>query len=134
MSRKKKRVWSDASILKTIPNPSNQDYCINHTNPEVVFLGVPNQPDIAKVRIKFWPRDTVIELKSLKFYFHQFRNVVISYERLMNVVYTDLMKTYNPRRLKIKSVFNPRGGIRSRIVIDSEKRKNRRTKPIRQMS
>ena len=62
----------------------------------------------------------VIELKSLKEYFFQFRNQVLSYERLANVVYDDLMHVYEPARLRLVMTFNPRGGMSSRLTIDSD--------------
>ena len=86
----------------------------------MTFLGVKNQPDYANAYIVFYPNEKVIELKSLKLYFHQFRNKIISYERLLNVVYDDIMKVYEPNRLRLSMDFNPRGGISSKLTIDSD--------------
>ena len=41
-------------------------------------------------------------------------------ERLINIFYTDLMKTYKPDRLRLVMIFNPRGGISSKLAIDSD--------------
>ena len=116
----KKRTWSDSSTLTTIPNPTTAGYEIKIKNPEMTFLGVKNQPDYANVFITVYPKEKVIELKSLKLYFQQFRNKILSYERLINVVYDDLMEVYSPNRLRIMMVFNPRGGISSKLTIDSD--------------
>ncbi|OFZ53238.1 MAG: 7-cyano-7-deazaguanine reductase [Bacteroidetes bacterium RIFCSPHIGHO2_02_FULL_44_7] len=120
MDTKPERKWSDASLLKTIPNPSKQGYEIKIKSPEVTFLGVKNQPDFATIYLTLFPADTVIELRSLKFYFQQFRNIVISYERFINVVYEDLISVYKPNRLRIVITFSPRGGISSSLIIDSD--------------
>jgi len=112
--------WSDTSMLKSISNPTSKGFEIKVKNPEVTFLGVQDQPDFASVFITFYPSDKVIELKSLKSYFYQFRDKVISYERLINVIYDDLSKVYEPERLRIVMIFNPRGGISSRLTIDSD--------------
>lgn len=112
--------WSDRSILKTIVNPSKKGYEIKIKNSEVTFLGVQNQPDYATIFITIYPRGAVIELKSLKLYFQQFRNTVISYERLVNVIYDDLMARYKPVRLRIVIFLSSRGGISSRLTIDSD--------------
>ena len=117
---KTKKGWSDPSILKKIPNPSKKGYEIKIKNPEITFLGVKNQPDFATAFITFYPGDTIIELRSLKLYFQNFRTVVISYERLINVIYNDLMSVYRPRRLRIVMTLSPRGGISSRLTIDSD--------------
>lgn len=112
--------WSDRSILKTIPNPSERGFEIKIKNPEITFLGAQNQPDFATAYITMYPRDTAIELRSLKLYFFQFRDRVISYERLINVVYDDLIAVYNPLRLRIVMTLFARGGISSRLAIDSD--------------
>jgi 7-cyano-7-deazaguanine reductase len=116
----KKRVWSDPKVLTTIVNPTTAGYEVKIKNPEVTFLGAKNQPDYANAYIVFYPNEKVIELKSLKLYFHQFRNKIISYERLLNVVYDDIMKVYEPNRLRLSMDFNPRGGISSKLTIDSD--------------
>ena len=114
------RTWSDVSALKSIQNPSGMGYEIKIKNPEITFLGVKNQPDFAIAYITVYPSNHVIELKSLKKYFQQFRETVISYERLINVVYDDLMDVYDPARLRIVMEFNARGGISSKLAIDSD--------------
>jgi 7-cyano-7-deazaguanine reductase len=116
----KMKTWSDSTILRSIPSPSNKGYEIKIKTSEVTFLGVKDQPDFADLYISFYPRDTVIELKSLKYYLQQFRDKIISYERLINVVYDDIVSTYSPDRLRIVMVFNPRGGISSKLTIDSD--------------
>jgi len=112
--------WSDNTILKSIPNPSDKGYEIKIKNPEITFLGVRKQPDYATVYITFYPKEKVIELKTLKEYFYQFRMKLLSYERLINVVYDDLIEVYDPARLRIVMEFNPRGGISSKLAIDSD--------------
>jgi len=114
------KTWSDSTILHSIPSPSNKGYEIKIKTSEVTFLGVKDQPDFADLYISFYPKDTVIELKSLKYYLQQFRDKIISYERLINVVYDDIVSTYSPDRLRIVMVFNPRGGISSKLTIDSD--------------
>ena len=115
-----KKQWSDSTLLKSLKNPSNKSYEIKIKSPEITFLGVKNQPDFAKLFIIFYPNEKIIELKSLKIYLQQFRNTIISYERLINVVYNDLIETYNAKRLRIVMEFNTRGGISSKLTIDSD--------------
>jgi 7-cyano-7-deazaguanine reductase len=56
----------------------------------------------------------------MKRYVYQLRDIVVSYERLVNIFYNDLMKVYDPERLRLVMVCNPRGGISSRLTIDSD--------------
>ena len=112
--------WSDSSLLVKLSNPSTQGYEIKIKSPEITFLGVPSQPDFANAYITFYPGEYIIELKSLKLYFQQFRDKVISYERLINVIYQDLISVYGPVRLRVVMVLSPRGGISSKLTIDSD--------------
>lgn len=110
----------DGSIMKAIPNPSKGAYEIKIKVPEFTFLGVQEQPDFATMYLIFYPTDKIIELKSLKQYVYQLRNIIVSYERLINIVYDHLMEVYEPDRLRIVMVCNPRGGISSKLTIDSD--------------
>jgi 7-cyano-7-deazaguanine reductase len=110
----------DNSILLPIPNPSKDAYEIKIKIPEFTFLGVKEQPDFANAYISFYPNKKIIELKSLKQYVFQLRDTVVSYERLINIFYEHLNNTYEPDRLRLVMIFNPRGGISSRLAIDSD--------------
>ena len=110
----------DRNILKALPNPSKDAYEMKIFTPEFTFLGADRQPDFSRVYITFYPLDKIIELKSLKNYFYQFRDIHISYERLVNHLFADLVATYEPARLRLVIEFFPRGGISSRLVVDSD--------------
>ncbi len=116
------KTWEaiDKSLMKALPNPSNGAYEIKVKIPEFTFLGVQEQPDFATVYLTFYPTNKIIELKALKQYVYQLRNIVVSYERLINVIYDHLMEVYEPDRLRVVMICNPRGGISSRLTIDSD--------------
>jgi 7-cyano-7-deazaguanine reductase len=116
-----KRNWSkNRNLLKSISNPSKDAYEIKMKVPELTFEGVRGQPDFAHMYLTFYPGSKVIELKSLKEYFFAFRNQVYSYERIINVIYDDLMSVFEPERLRIVIICNPRGGISSKLTVDSD--------------
>ena len=118
---KKKRNWAkNRDILKSIKNPSGEAYEIKMKVPELTFEGVRGQPDFANLFITFYPKNKVIELKSLKEYFFAFRSQIYSYERIINVIYDDMMSVYEPARLRLVIVCNPRGGISSKLTVDSD--------------
>jgi 7-cyano-7-deazaguanine reductase len=120
MSKKKPYEQIDKSILKAIPNPSSGAYEIKIKIPEFTFLGVSSQPDFATIYLTFYPGNKVIELKSIKEYVYQLRNIIVSYERLINIFYDQLMEVYEPDRMRIVMICNPRGGISSKLTIDSD--------------
>jgi 7-cyano-7-deazaguanine reductase len=108
------------SLLTSIPNPTKEGYEIKIQIPEFTFLGVSEQPDFAKIYLTFYPDKKIMELKSLKLYVYQLRDITVSYERLINIVYDHLMEVYDPLRLRIVMICNPRGGISSKLTIDSD--------------
>jgi len=110
----------DKNILQAIPNPSKEAYEIKIKIPEFTFLGVKEQPDFATVFLTMYPKSKIIELKSLKQYSFHLRDIVVSYERLTNIFYDHLMEVYEPERLRISMICNPRGGISAKLAIDSD--------------
>ncbi|MEX1002938.1 MAG: hypothetical protein WDZ35_12545 [Crocinitomicaceae bacterium] len=110
----------DKSILVALPNPTKEAYEIKVKIPEFTFLGVNEQPDFATIFLTFYPKSKIIELKSLKLYSYHLRDIVVSYERLINIFYDQLMEIYEPERLRITMICNPRGGISSKLTIDSD--------------
>ena len=119
----KKKLYTDidSSMLKGIPNPEKvKPYEVKIKQPELTFLGVYNQPDFATLYILMYPNGRIVELKSLKLYLQQYRDVVISYERLLNQVYDHMKKVYTSQRLRLVLDCNPRGGLSSRLSIDSD--------------
>ena len=87
----------NSSMLKSLPNPEKiKPYEVKIKQPEVTFLGVYNQPDFATLYILMYPNGRIVELKSLKEYLEQYRDVVISYERLLNQVYDHMQEKYTP--------------------------------------
>jgi len=110
----------DQSILIALPNPTKEAYEIKIKIPEFTFLGVQEQPDFAAIYITFYPKDKIMELKSLKQYSYHLRDIVVSYERLINIFYDHLVETFNPERLRLTMICNPRGGISSKLTIDSD--------------
>ena len=118
---KKEQNWEkNRHLLKGISNPSMDAYEIKMKVPELTFEGVRGQPDFAQLYITFYPGDKVVELKSLKEYFFAFRSQIYSYERIINVIYDDMMAVYDPARLRLVMACNPRGGISSKLTVDSD--------------
>ena len=106
-----------ADLLETFPNPSAAAYVIEHLTDE--FSSVcpkTGQPDFATVTLRYQPRHLCVELKSLKLYYHSFRNEGIFYEAVTNRIRDELVQVLEPEWLVVISEWRVRGGIRSRIV------------------
>lgn len=108
-------------MLETFPNPApNRPYVIKHTCPE--FTSVcpkTGLPDFATIDLEYIPNETCIELKSLKFYYHGFRNEGIFYEAVTNRLLDELSAACAPRWMRITAHFAVRGGISSVIVAET---------------
>jgi 7-cyano-7-deazaguanine reductase len=91
-------------------------YTINIDTPEFTCIcPKTGLPDFANIMIEYSPNKFCIELKSLKMYFLFFRNVGIFHEHVINKMMDDLVKSVQPRWMKITGVFNPRGGITTTV-------------------
>ena len=82
---------------------------------EFTFLGDHNQPDFGTIKIVI-QSEKGVELKSLKKYLYQYRDVRLSYERAVEVLYNHLNEVYSPESLSVELSLNPRGGISSKVT------------------
>jgi 7-cyano-7-deazaguanine reductase len=107
------------TTIETFPNPaSERPYTITHVNPE--FTSVcpkTGLPDFGTITVKYVPGDTCIELKSLKYYFLDFRSKGIFYEAVTNKILDDLVAACNPIEMEVTSEWSTRGGIHSIIQV-----------------
>jgi 7-cyano-7-deazaguanine reductase len=70
-------------------------------------------PDNGCIIIDYRPDSHIIELKSLKYYLMQYRNVGMFYEHVINKILDDLVEVLQPLSMKVTGKFTPRGGISS---------------------
>ena len=68
-------------------------------------------PDFGRITIRYMPNDMIIELKSMKYYLLQYRNVGIFYEHVVNRILEDLVSVLRPKYMEVLGTFTPRGGI-----------------------
>ena len=95
------------------------------TNPEFTSLcPKTGLPDYGSITIKYLPDQTIVELKSLKYYFLQFRNAGIYYENLTPIILTHLIDVLDPLEMIVEADFTPRGGLTTHVTSEY-KRKNK---------
>jgi 7-cyano-7-deazaguanine reductase len=120
---------SDPKILETFANPQpGRDYVIEHTHHEFTSLcPITGHPDFATITVRYVPDRLCVELKSLKLYFHAYRNEGIFFEAVTNRICDDLGALLKPRRLTVISDWKARGGFTSVITAEwTAKEKTRR--------
>ena len=93
-------------------NYSNREYNVNISFPEFSCL-CPRTglPDFATIIIDYTPNLLLVELKSLKLYFLNFRNKGIFHEHATNMILDDFKKACNPKKITVRAIFGTRGGI-----------------------
>ena len=110
----------DPKILETFPNPAPQrDYVVEHTHHEFTSVcPITGHPDFADITVRYVPDKICVELKSLKLYFHAFRNEGIFFEAATNKICDDLGGLLRPRQLAIVANWKARGGFTSVITAE----------------
>ena len=73
------------------------------------------QPDFAVIEIHYVPNKHIVELKSLKLYIQQFRDIGIFHESVTNKILDDFRTACKPHKIEVIGRFNPRGGIRTDV-------------------
>ncbi len=112
------------SLLETFENPYPlRDFLIDTVAPEFTSMcPKTGQPDFGTLTITYIADKVCFELKSLKLYLQQYRNLGAFYERVTNMILDDLVAATQPRWMKIEAAFTPRGGIRTTVTVEHGKR------------
>ena len=107
----------DKSKLEVFEFPSSTPLLIEHLNEEFTSVcPVTGHPDFGTILLRYEPKDTCVELKSLKLYYQSFRNEGIYYEAVTNLIRDDLVASMEPNWLQIVTNWNGRGGIQSTVI------------------
>ena len=106
--------------VETFPNPQpGRDYTIRMRIQEFTCLCPrTGQPDFATLEIEYVPDRLCVELKSLKYYYLDFRNRGIFYEAVINQILDDLVAVTQPRRMTVTGTFTTRGGLHSIVTAE----------------
>ncbi|MCX6155770.1 MAG: preQ(1) synthase [Candidatus Kapabacteria bacterium] len=106
--------------IETFPNPAaGRNYEITHINPEFTSVcPITGLPDFGTITIRYIPDEICLELKSLKYYFMEYRNEGIFYEAVTNKILDDLVEACKPLQMEIISQWTARGGMNSIIKVN----------------
>jgi 7-cyano-7-deazaguanine reductase len=107
-------------LLETFENKfPDRDYIIEIVNPE--FTSVcpkTGLPDFGTVTIRYVPDKVCVELKSLKYYFLEYRNAGIFYENVTNTILDHLQQVLKPREITVITEWRARGGITEKVTAE----------------
>ena len=115
-------------LLETFSNPApRRDYVIEHTHHEFTSLcPLTGHPDFATITLRYVADQKCVELKSLKLYFHAYRNEGAFFEAVTNQICDDLGTVLRPRSLTVIADWKARGGFTSRITAEWRPARRRR--------
>lgn len=120
--------------LEIFNNPRpDREYTIVHTNPEFTSVcPMTGLPDFGTITVEYIPNERCVELKSLKYYYLEYRNRGIFYEAATNQILDDLVEATKPRWMRVTGAFTTRGGLHSTVVCEypsgTEQRKHSKAK------
>ncbi|HEX7528731.1 MAG TPA: preQ(1) synthase, partial [Thermoanaerobaculia bacterium] len=98
--------------LETWPSQYPGDYEVVIAIPEFTSIcPKTGLPDFATLTVTYVPDRRCVELRSLKEYVNAYRSLGIFNENVVNRVLGDLVRALEPRRMAVRGVFTPRGGL-----------------------
>jgi 7-cyano-7-deazaguanine reductase len=111
--------------IETWPNQYATGYEIEIVMPE--FTSVcprTGLPDHGKLTLRYIPDKLCLELKSLKMYTLEYRNLGIFQENVVNRMLQDVVKAVRPHSATLIGEFTPRGGVYTKITASWSKKKH----------
>jgi 7-cyano-7-deazaguanine reductase len=135
-SRDSKRQYTDAHAsagvdakmpdIETWPNQYGTGYQIEIVMPE--FTSVcpkTGLPDHGELILRYIPDQRCLELKALKMYMLEYRNMGIFQENIVNKFLADVVRAARPESATLIGRFTARGGISTNITASYSKKRGR---------
>ena len=111
--------------IETWPN-QYRGYEIEISTPE--FTSVcpkTGLPDHGTLTLRYVPDKLCLELKSLKMYWLEYRNLGIFQENVVNRFLADVVRAAKPVSATVIGEFTPRGGVYSKITASWSRKRGR---------
>ena len=108
---------SPSKILEVIDNPNEErGFVIRIDTSEFTCLcPLTGQPDFADINIEYVADKHCVELKALKNYFWSYLNEGAFHETVNNKMLDFLVDAIDPRFIRLKAIFNVRGGVYTNV-------------------
>jgi len=117
----------DLAVLEAVPfdYPDSPTEVVYETDEFTFVCPWTGLPDFARLLIRYIPGNSLVELKSLKYYLTSYRNVGILQEHAVNRVLQDLVQLLQPVSMVGEAEYRERGGIKTRAIASYESNKNK---------
>jgi 7-cyano-7-deazaguanine reductase len=104
--------------VEVFPAPAHVTL-VRFTNDELNSMcPVTQQPDLSTVVIEYVPADWCVESKSLKLYLWSYRDRAVFAEAMAAEIAGEVMRSAQPRSVKVTLTQRPRGGIEVQAVAE----------------
>jgi 7-cyano-7-deazaguanine reductase len=115
----------DVAVLEAVPfdYPGSATEVLYETDEFTCVCPWTGLPDFGRLTIHYLPNNSLVELKSLKYYLTSYRNVGILQEHVVNRILGDLVRLLQPVLMMVEAEYNERGGIKTKAVARYEKEK-----------
>lgn len=105
--------------IRAIPYRGKIHETVRYCYPELVACcPMTALNDTYEIVIYFTPDKYIPELKSLKMYFHDYKNMRISHEHLLAKIFQDFKEAVKPLTLNCELKVAPRGGIFTEVTYE----------------
>ena len=113
----------DTDVLESIPfaYPGSATEVVYETEEFTFVCPWTGLPDFARLVIRYLPHQSLVELKSLKYYLTSYRNVGILQEHAVNRILQDLVQLLQPVSMAVEAEYRERGGIKTKAMAKYEK-------------
>ncbi len=113
----------DTAVLEAVPfdYPDSATEVVYETDEFTFVCPWTGLPDFACLVIRYLPHQSLVELKSLKYYLTSYRNVGILQEHTVNRILQDLVQLLQPVSMVVEAEYRERGGIKTRAIAKYEK-------------
>ena len=110
----------DVTVLEAIPfdYPGSATEVVYETEEFTAVCPWTGLPDFGRLTITYVPQDSLVEMKSLKYYLTSFRNVGILQEHAVNRILNDLVALLKPVSMTVEAEYRERGGIKGYAVAE----------------
>ncbi len=107
----------DVAVLETFDYDGPEQEITTETAEFTAVCPYSGLPDFARLTITYVPGRKCVELKSLKYYVTSFRSVGIFQEHATARIAEDLFRLLAPKRLRVRTAYNPRGGFETVCMV-----------------
>ncbi len=113
----------DLEVLEVIPfdYPGSATEIVYETDEFTFVCPWSGLPDFARLVIRYIPNNSLVELKSLKYYLTSYRNVGILQEHAVNRILRDLVPLLQPVSMVVEAEYKERGGLKTKAVARYER-------------